>query len=452
MDPFTLLAGGSALASLFGLGGAGKQTTQQNSSGTSSSTGSTTSNGTSSGTMSGTTSGTSSGTNMPVIDPEWLKQYMAAAGGMGAGGMTPDQDLVSRFLRGNIGPDGGGTIAPNFQRANQAVGEGLQGINAGAATTGGVLDYLKNQQNNGSFTLGKYFGNAPTIGAAQAADPKAVIAGRGADYAGSYATPLDDAYVNSSLNDFDTGVDRGFNALRANNASAFGNKRTGVAEGQFMADAARQRGNLASGLRLNAFNTATGYGMSDADRAFAASGKNADLGLSNAQFNANLLQNANMFNSNLTDSRQKFDIGQAETGEQRRLGVAGQIAGLGGQQANMGSMGASVGSQGLNNALNVNSANMGSAGAIGTNAGMSMDQLFKLLGIGTSLNGTRTDGTTSGTTSANTSGTTTNNTTAQQNNSFNSTGTGTTPGDPFGQFGNLLMAGAYAGNKAGWFG
>lgn len=430
MDPISIaLLGGSVLGGLFG--GGSKQQQQSSSSNTSQSgTGQSITNST--GTMSGTTSGTSLEQLIKNLPPEMRDAMTKYAANLGGNGLNDTQQLGADIIKGNVNP-----LA---DASNTATVNGRTAFN----TTQNGTDYLNAQLNAGSNTLGKWFGNAPTISATQAADPLSVIAGRGADYAGSYASPLDDTYVNASLNDFDTGVDRGFNALRAGNASAFGNKRTGVAEGVFQSDAARQRGNLASGLRLNAFNTAAGFGQTDADRAFSASSKNADLGLSNAQFNAGLTQQANMFNSNLTDSRQKFDVGQADAGDNRRISTANSLVGAGATQAGVNATNFGN-ATGYNTAQGQNGSNLATIGSLGP---AQIAQLAQLWSSGIGQTGT---GSTTGTQAGSTTGNSITNNSFSSNGTSNSTGTGTTPGDPFGMIANLLMAGGYA-KKNGMFG
>lgn len=415
-----LMLGGSLLGGIFG--GGSKQTNQNSSSYSNQS-------GTGTSDTSGATTGSLSGSQRAYLPPELQAILDKAGGNLGPDGLTGVQGEVADWLRNNMGAN-----SPLATAYGTAVNNGANAV----GVNNQAINYLQNQQNNGSFTLGKYFGAAPTISAAQSANPNTVIAGRGADFAGSYATPLQDSYVNSALNDYDTGVDRGFNALRAKNAGAFGNNRTGVENAVYQSDAARGRGNLSAQLNLNAFNTAAGYGMSDADRAFAASGKNADLGQSNAQFNAGLTQAANMFNSNLEDSRQKFDIGQATTGENTRLGVANSLLGAANNLSG-------INATNLGNASAFNSGNLASSGQLGALASLSPQQLAQLAqmwGVGV---GSDTTGTSSGT-----SNSTTNNSFSGTSNS-NSTGTATQPGDPFGTMAQLLMAGGYA-KKNGLFG
>ena len=414
-------------------------------------------------------------TTTPNIPEWWLSRYNAIDSGLGADGMTGDQRAAADFLRGNLtnnplaGAYGiahgatadalgllgryGGQIDDGLDAIGHFGGQIDSGVGAinrfgdaiGASTDAvdGANTYLQNQLNNGSFTLGRWFPEAVTsanssAANAGAANAPAVGAGTGAAFMGAYDTPLSNDYVNASLADYDAGAARGFNALRAGNASAFGNKRTGVAEGQFMADAARGRGTLGADLRLNAFNTAAGLGQTDASRALAADTTNAGNLLNNSQFNANALLNNNQFNArqaqdnaqfnaNLTDSRQKFDAGQAETGEQRRLGVANDLiaaanaraninatgAGIAAQGVNAASQGvsaashgvdaaaagvnaavqrAALGARGLDNAVNFNAANVGNATALGNLSNMTLEQLFALLNLGQAgIGSTRTE-------------------------------------------------------------
>jgi hypothetical protein len=140
---------------------------------------------------------------------------------------------------------------------------------------------------------------------------------------------------------------------------------------------------------------------------------NAANALQNNQFNARQAQDTSQYNTSLTDSRQKFDVGQAETGEQRRLGVANNLVNAAGAQANVNATGANIASQGVNaasagvnaaaqraglgaqglgNAVNYNAANVGNANALSGLGNMSLQQLFTLLGLGQAgIGATKTD-------------------------------------------------------------
>jgi hypothetical protein len=127
--------------------------------------------------------------------------------------------------------------------------------------------------------------------------------------------------VNRSLDKFDTGAARANAARLASQdaGSAFGARsRTGNAI--FQGDTVNNRGLLASNLYSNAFNTAAGYGMQDANRSLSADTSNAGNRLNAAlanqstafntgNANANLLQNNNQFNANLGQTANVFNAG-----------------------------------------------------------------------------------------------------------------------------------------------
>lgn len=112
-----------------------------------------------------------------------------------------------------------------------------------------------------------------------------VAAQRGAGFMSDYQNPYMTDEVDASLADYDRGADEARTALRAATAGAFGNKRTGVAEGQFGADSALDRAKLAADLRAGGFNTAASLGMQDANRALAADQSNQSAALQAAMAN-----------------------------------------------------------------------------------------------------------------------------------------------------------------------
>lgn len=404
------------------------------------------------------TNQSSSSTTTPNV-PKWLlDRWDDTNKALDTNGMTDDQREVADWLMSNmqdssakdtaVDAAGMGTDALAAANAsgsaalNKATGAGDAAVSAIGGFTGGIggnantindaVSYLKNQQNNGSNTLGHWFaGKDPSVTAGTSANPGAVDAGTGAAFMGNYNTALNDDYINASLADYDEGAARGFNALRANSASAFGNKRTGIAEGTFQGDAARGRASLSSGLRLNAFNTAAGLGQSDATRKLAADSTNAGNLLSNNQFNAGQSQAASLANANLLDSRQKFDIGQADAGDNRRIGVANDIVGAANAGAgvntagvNAATAGAGVASNNFNNAMNygnsgvTNATNVGNSGvsnvinandsalraalASGNFQNMTVQQLLALMQSGTAGIGSTTNS--SGTSNTKTTG------------------------------------------------
>lgn len=114
-----------------------------------------------------------------------------------------------------------------------------------------------------------------------------IAAKTGADYMDLYKDPYQKDVVDSSLADYDAGVNKQYGAFRAGTAGAFGNRRTGLAESSFADAAARGRGSLSANLLSSGFNTRAGLGQQDASRALSADTSNAGNLLSNNQFNAN---------------------------------------------------------------------------------------------------------------------------------------------------------------------
>lgn len=174
-----------------------------------------------------------------------------------------------------------------------------------------------------------------------------IAARRGAEFQKDYQNPYMKDVVDTSLTDYDQGVAEARNALRAGNAGAFGNKRYGVAEGQFGADAAAGRGSLAANLRSGAFNTAAGLGMQDANRFLAADQSNQSANLQAAQANqASRLQaalanaanrlNADQFNNQLKTQRDMFDIEQGKYMDQMEFDSMNRYADSLGAQAGLG--------------------------------------------------------------------------------------------------------------------
>jgi hypothetical protein len=132
-----------------------------------------------------------------------------------------------------------------------------------------------------------------TFGGASVGDVGDVSARQGAEYMNAYLNPYLRDVVDTSLADYDVGVDRqaAQNRARRDAASAFGD-RAALADAVFSADSSRGRGSLASGLRSQAFNTAASFGMQDSDRILEAERVNQQVALQRALENARLQQAA----------------------------------------------------------------------------------------------------------------------------------------------------------------
>ena len=120
---------------------------------------------------------------------------------------------------------------------------------------------------------------------------------RASEFMGDYLNPYTGQVVDAALSDFDVGVGRTQNAMRARRdaGSAFGD-RAAIADAIYGGEASRGRGALSAGLRADAFNTAANFGAGDAGRFTAASGQNAAAANARAQSQAQLQRQANMGN------------------------------------------------------------------------------------------------------------------------------------------------------------
>lgn len=269
------------------------------------------------------------GTRTPNISEEYRGAFDNFRNSLNPSGFNNTQQGAVNRVTGYL--DGGGaagrvapinddlrTIRTNLDRFTTGT-PNLLGAAPRAATAQANTAQASNVQSNVSLAeaaQGEAFDSANV-------DPitaQMIAARQGSEFMNSYKDPYMRDVVDSSLADYDLGAAEGRNALRASSAGAFGNKRTGVAEGQFASDAAIGRGQLSSTLRSNAFNTAAGYGMQDANRFLsadqsnqgadlAAQTANADNMLRNNQFNA-----GNRTNVSLTNAGMRTNVSQTNAG------------------------------------------------------------------------------------------------------------------------------------------
>lgn len=176
---------------------------------------------------------------------------------------------------------------------------------------------------------------AGPISAAMVGNVGDIQARGGHEFRPNYTDPYLKEVVDTSLDDFDTGVSRNLNALKAQYGAsgAFGGSRHGVAEGTMLGESARGRASLSAGLRSDAFRFGTEAGMQDASRALQASQSNQGTQLQRALNQASLNQGANMFNAG---NRQSANIFNNNFGENQRQFYAGQQ--LSAQQTNAGNI------------------------------------------------------------------------------------------------------------------
>lgn len=182
---------------------------------------------------------------------------------------------------------------------------------------------------------------APSIAATTVGDVNNITASQGAAHMNTYLNPYLQQVVDTSLRDFDVGVDRQANQARARRdaASAFGD-RAAIADAVYAADSNRGRGTLSSGLRSDAFNTAATFGMQDSNRFLEADRTNQSVALQRAMENARLQQAAAIANANWADEASRFNTGirndflLTNDTRQRNLETQNFNAGLGTTQAN----------------------------------------------------------------------------------------------------------------------
>ena len=176
---------------------------------------------------------------------------------------------------------------------------------------------------------------------------------------GDYQNPYEQMVVDATKDDYDAFLNRRLNVGKMGAAAggALGGGRLGVSEGVATGDAVRGLARELGGLRARGFDTAANLGMGDASRYLGADqgnqatqlsrvGKQADVdsarnikqgGLDSAASirqadldsaasirQAELDSAASEAQAGLTDVRQRFDVGQADIGDERRMDATGR--------------------------------------------------------------------------------------------------------------------------------
>ena len=319
-----------------------------------------------------------------------------------------------------------GDVRGAGRMAQQALGGAGQQIGDIAS------DYTRAYADRGSNTLGAFFPDAPDIDAAQVGGVGGVGARQGSQVMSAYQNPFEQDVVQATLSDAENALNRRLNIAKMGAAAggALGGGRQQVGERSAIEQYGKGLAGQLGALRSQGFQQAAGLGQTDASRFLQADLANQGVGLSRAQQQAGLDQQAMLQRAAMEDERQRFDIGQADIGDQRRMqairdmvsqrqlsgqmGAAGaqafgqaaaQGAQLGGQQgeaalaaARAGGEGAQLGAQGAG--LGVNAANLGLLGSQLTtqdamnliNAGaIGPEQAAVLMGIGTATFGDEED-------------------------------------------------------------
>lgn len=234
------------------------------------------------------------------------------AGAPNQGGLLSSAPELSSAPGAQSGPImGGGLTSPDPNM--MFTGAGLLAANAGTA---------------GANTADRnVLGGAPTIDDAGAMDA--------AQISNNEITRLMNPYqqnvINSSLAQFDNARREAEARMAADAAGrgAFSDGRYGLAEGQFNADAVRDRASLEAGLRADGYNSALGAADSEANRRQQASGATFDANLQRLLANQGV-ESAYDFNQFGADNTlNMFNAGQGDNALMRQLSAAGLLGDLG---------------------------------------------------------------------------------------------------------------------------
>lgn len=145
-----------------------------------------------------------------------------------------------------------------------------------------------------------------------------------------YLNPYTNEVVNASLSDLEQQRQEQYNSLasQAQSAGAFGGSRFGVAQGQFEADALRDKSLLAAQLRNQGFNTAAGLAMQDIAAQNQAKYANQAMDMQ-GQISTADIQNRNAFltghlanslqGANAMDAEALGRVGSAQDARQQAL-------------------------------------------------------------------------------------------------------------------------------------
>ena len=264
------------------------------------------------------------GTRTPIVSGDYTDAFNTMRGLINRNGYTSDQQGAVDFTGNYLYNRGGaaGRIAP-VNSDLTAIRSGLDRFTSGTPNLLGAAPQA----------------SVSTIAGVDPITAERVKATTGAEFRSAYLDPYLNDVVDSSLASYDQGAAEARNSLRAANAGAFGNKRFGVAEGQFAADSALGRGQLVSGLRSDAFRFSTDAGMRDSDRrattdianqdaSLRAATANADNVLRTQTFNAGAQNAASIYNTGIQNERDIADLGSRNTADARAITALTEQAGI----------------------------------------------------------------------------------------------------------------------------
>lgn len=292
-----------------------------------------------------------SGTNTPILSNDWQSAFNNAKNNLNSAGYTADQQTGVDWARNSLANN-------QVQGATGAANASLTGNANSLQNVIGGYNYLAGQ---GAHQLGA----APTEG--YVGDVKAAS---GNSLASQYYNPFQKNVIDTSVNDYMTGVDRTQNAMRAgrDSAGAFGD-RSAVADAVYQGDATRGLGSLVSGLYSQGFNTAQGYGQQDANRLLSAD-----------QGNQAAAQGVNTRNSSLLDSRERANIGYQQDDQALKMNA---LAGIRSTELEK----AGVTDDILKNVITADGIDSGKAQALFQTGQISQEQLNAIMAAASAGNG-----------------------------------------------------------------
>ena len=176
--------------------------------------------------------------------------------------------------------------------------------------------------------------SAATMQAPQLASAMGYNAATGADAMGAYDNPFTSQVIDRAMGDLNRAEDRQLSQARRRAAgnNSFGGSRTAILEGEIMRGFNDQRGDVASRLRSEGFNTALQAGQTDAGRMSDARRFAAEMGNNFALQQAGMDMEAAGANMGAENQSRQFNATQ---GLEAQLANRAAAAGAGTQLASI---------------------------------------------------------------------------------------------------------------------
>jgi hypothetical protein len=344
-------------------------------------------------------------TNTPIIPQSWSDLYGGATENIGATGFTGPQQQGLDALSGLVGynpaqaqlrgaqaglqgargafagapgsaKDTYASAARGFgiargdvrsagEQAQNALTRGRSDVRDASQQIGDITrDYTQAYADRGSNTLGAFFPDAPEIVGGQVRDAQIgnvqnVNALQGSQIMSDYMNPYQQQVVQPTVDILRGELEQQLNRQKMASAGggALGGGRQQVAEQAALENYGAKLAREVGGLQARGFETAAGLGQTDASR-FLQAGMGdqrtqlqralaqGDIDRGSALRQAELDQQANLQRARMMDERQRFDIGQADIGDQRRMQAIRDMVGQRELQAQLGAEGAELGAAG----------------------------------------------------------------------------------------------------------